>query len=85
MKPLAELYTLADPVFFEDPVYWQEGHAEFAPDVPAGWTRSGADGWVMLTPPGAELPAQGWKIHVSATPESAESTVDIVARYCFTQ
>src|SRR5947208_4221218 len=39
----------------------------------------------MLTPPGAELPAQGWKIHVSATPEFAESTVDIVARYCFTQ
>ncbi|MFJ8913078.1 class III lanthionine synthetase LanKC [Amycolatopsis sp. NPDC102389] len=83
MKPLAELYTLADPVFFEDPVHWQEGREEFAPEVPAGWTRGGADGWVMLTPPGFDLPEQGWKIHVATTPESARSTVDVVARYCF--
>ncbi|WP_051792416.1 class III lanthionine synthetase LanKC [Amycolatopsis jejuensis] len=83
MKPLAELYTLADPVFFEDPVHWREGREEFAPDVPAGWIRGGTDGWVMLTPPGAALPEQGWKIHVSATPESSRAIVDTVAEYCF--
>jgi hypothetical protein len=85
MKPLAELYTLADPVFFEDPIRWQEGRHPFPAglaDLPPGWRRTRSDGWVVQRPSGTDLPDQGWKIHVSATPRSAESVVAVVARYC---
>lgn len=85
MKPLLELYTLADPVFFEDPVRWRAEQTAFAAgrdDLPPGWTRSVTAGWVVLRPPACDMPAQGWKIHVSATPDNAASTIDTVARYC---
>ncbi|CAK7281291.1 class III lanthionine synthetase LanKC [Streptomyces misionensis] len=42
---------------------------------PEGWTRGTGPDWAMLTPPGHRLPAQGWKIHVSATPGNAEDVL----------
>ncbi|MEU7229357.1 class III lanthionine synthetase LanKC [Streptomyces chrestomyceticus] len=50
--------------------------------LPAGWRRSTNDDWVVLTPPGVQLPLQGWKIHVSATPENAEKIIEVVSEYC---
>jgi tRNA A-37 threonylcarbamoyl transferase component Bud32 len=64
--------------------------------VPAGWRRGADDVWVGLTPdsdsptpyggsrPGRdiELPAQGWKIHISATPANAEETIQKVWTVC---
>ncbi|MCR3719515.1 MULTISPECIES: class III lanthionine synthetase LanKC [Prauserella salsuginis group] len=86
MNPLAQLYTLADPVFFEDPARWRPDGAAFplamqAP--PEGWKRGGSDGWVSLRPESVRLPPQGWKIHISATPANAEEAVRVAADYCF--
>ncbi|MGO1056626.1 class III lanthionine synthetase LanKC [Crossiella sp. CA198] len=84
MKPLVELYSLADRVFFEDPVRWQTETAFplTEGELPQGWRRSGRGEWVMLRPPADQLPAQGWKIHVSATPETAAEIVALVSEYC---
>ncbi|EWM11115.1 class III lanthionine synthetase LanKC [Kutzneria sp. 744] len=83
MKPAIELYSLADRVFFEDPMRWHaEQTFELATgDVPAGWRRSGAGPWVMLRPDGLVLPKQGWKIHVSAVPSNALEVLKAVAGY----
>src|SRR5689334_9583644 len=50
--------------------------------VPAGWRRIAAPGWVNLHPPGLRLPAQGWKVHVSATMEHADAVTEKVWTYC---
>jgi hypothetical protein len=42
-------------------------------DALDGWGHNTGPDWVMLTPPEPRLPPQGWKIHVSATPDNAES------------
>ncbi|MET9856675.1 class III lanthionine synthetase LanKC [Streptomyces sp. NPDC006450] len=51
-------------------------------EAPAGWTREPMGEWTVLTPPGLELPGQGWKIHVSATERTAPEVLDIVSAYC---
>jgi serine/threonine protein kinase len=43
------------------------------------------DGWTFLSPADAVLPAQGWKVHVSATSAHTTRTLRDVARYCFEQ
>ncbi|MEV7085979.1 class III lanthionine synthetase LanKC [Streptomyces sp. NPDC093085] len=50
--------------------------------VPAGWQRHRSGDWLALRPLDARLPAQGWKIHVSACLANAESVLDRVADYC---
>lgn len=55
--------------------------------VPDGWATSRSGDWLHLSPGGsvacaAERPAQGWKIHVSATMEDAEKTACDVWDYC---
>ncbi|MFB4424069.1 class III lanthionine synthetase LanKC [Streptomyces sp. QL37] len=50
--------------------------------LPEGWTRGANEDWVIFRPPGAELPEQGWKIHVTATPENAERISRLVRDYC---
>jgi len=83
MKPSIELYSLADRVFFEDPLRWRAEEAfELATgEVPDGWRRGGAGPWVMLRPEGIQLPKQGWKIHVSALPSNALEVLKPVADY----
>ncbi|MCE7081013.1 class III lanthionine synthetase LanKC [Streptomyces sp. ST2-7A] len=50
--------------------------------VPAGWTTGRAGDWLHLHPEGLDLPAQGWKIHVSARPGNAARIADAVHDYC---
>ncbi|OKJ89759.1 hypothetical protein AMK33_36730 [Streptomyces sp. CB02400] len=45
-----------------------------------GWHHRADQMWCYLTPPGAATPPQGWKIHVSATPRSAETVLGAVCR-----
>lgn len=50
--------------------------------LPDGWsTRLDAD-WCYQQPPDLVVPDQGWKIHVSATPGSAERVLKVVWDYC---
>ncbi|TYB45681.1 class IV lanthionine synthetase LanL [Actinomadura chibensis] len=43
---------------------------------PSGWTARRSPMWRHLTRDGGGCPAQGWKLHVSATPASAEEVLD---------
>ncbi|MFV0131346.1 class III lanthionine synthetase LanKC [Streptomyces sp. HMX112] len=58
--------------------------AALAP-VPAGWQRHRSGDWLALRPIDHTLPAQGWKIHVSARLENAERILAKVAEYCLTR
>ncbi|GHH85732.1 serine/threonine protein kinase [Streptomyces sulfonofaciens] len=50
--------------------------------VPPGWQRHTVGDWLALRPAGHRLPAQGWKIHVSACLDNAESVLDRLVAYC---
>jgi tRNA A-37 threonylcarbamoyl transferase component Bud32 len=54
-------------------------------DVPDGWTRQDHGVWRHWSPPGPPGPEQGWKVHVSATPDRLSAVLDAVARACFGQ
>ncbi len=73
----------ADRWFYDAP-YRRAGEnyrAALAP-VPAGWRSHRSGDWLALRPVDAELPSQGWKIHVSATLGNAESLLTTVYEYC---
>ncbi|QNP67126.1 class III lanthionine synthetase LanKC [Streptomyces genisteinicus] len=50
--------------------------------VPEGWTSRRTGDWLALRPKDRPLPAQGWKIHVSATLDNAERVLDAVRDHC---
>ncbi|MFD3519058.1 class III lanthionine synthetase LanKC [Streptomyces sp. NPDC058653] len=50
--------------------------------VPDGWQRHHSGDWLSLRPVEHELPAQGWKIHLSACLDNAESILDRTMAYC---
>jgi len=49
---------------------------------PEGWERSRRGDWLSLVPRGVRVPSQGWKIHVSAGLDNAESILRRVLDYC---
>lgn len=51
-------------------------------ELPAGWLVQTWDGWEGWTPRDWQPRLQGWKIHVSATPESAEKILEITSSIC---
>ena len=78
-------FCLADKVFFDTPARLGDAgsrfeHADRA--APSGWERTEKGLWVVLGRADVELPAQGWKIHVSATPDQAAHVVATVWDYC---
>lgn len=76
----------AEPLFYDHPVR-NGGGTRFAAadrDAPDGWRRHESGSWVMLTPLTARLPAQGWKVHVSAPARQAEEVVELVHGWCLT-
>ncbi|KIH99835.1 serine/threonine protein kinase [Streptomonospora alba] len=50
--------------------------------VPEGWQSHRAGDWLALRPVEPRLPEQGWKIHVSACLDNAESILARVWDYC---
>lgn len=89
-----EVYALADRHFYETPDRLSVGAQGAArayeaarEDVPDGWTAARIGDWLTLTPLGPDGapvpgPAQGWKIHASATLANAERIARIVWDYC---
>ncbi|CAM5334911.1 class III lanthionine synthetase LanKC [Streptomyces avidinii] len=73
----------ADRWFYDAPYRRAEESypAALAP-VPAGWQTHRSGDWLALRPLDARLPSQGWKIHVSACLDNAESVLERVHRYC---
>ncbi|MFG2357085.1 class III lanthionine synthetase LanKC [Streptomyces sp. NPDC048521] len=89
-----EVYALADGHFYDTPDRLSADDGEPAPlfatarrAVPEGWHAIRTGDWLTLTPLGADglplpSPAQGWKIHSSATAANAERIAGIVWDYC---
>lgn len=78
-------FCVADPSFYDSPSRSRGDDVDLPPatrPVPAGWTRSAMDDWLVYRPGGAPLPSQGWKIHASATLDDAERILDIAWDYC---
>ncbi len=50
--------------------------------MPGGWAASELDDWLVHRPIDAKIPAQGWKVHVSACLDNAERVLAAVADYC---
>ncbi|WP_338672460.1 class III lanthionine synthetase LanKC [Streptomyces sp. SCSIO 30461] len=50
--------------------------------APAGWQRHQSGDWLAFRPLDAQLPSQGWKIHVSACLDNAEKVLAQVWDYC---
>ncbi|MEW2623830.1 class III lanthionine synthetase LanKC [Streptomyces sp. NPDC048106] len=89
-----EVYALADGHFYDTPDRLSAAGAA-APSlfatacrtVPDGWRAARSGDWLTLTPLGTDgaplpMPAQGWKIHSSATAANAEEIAGIVWDYC---
>ncbi|HEY8374434.1 MAG TPA: hypothetical protein VIL00_17000 [Pseudonocardiaceae bacterium] len=80
-----EVYCLTDPDFYDTPSQIRSEELDFELarcPVPAGWSRAEAEDWVIYHPDGAELPPQGWKIHVSTCLEEASEVLQKVWDYC---
>ncbi|MGH3788397.1 MAG: class III lanthionine synthetase LanKC [Pseudonocardiaceae bacterium] len=80
-----ELYCLVDPFFYDStsrlgkqPRDFELGHAP----VPEGWAAGELEDWHVQHPIDVALPAQGWKVHVSACLDNAERVLAVVADYC---
>ncbi|MFI5617101.1 class III lanthionine synthetase LanKC [Streptomyces sp. NPDC051567] len=73
----------ADHWFYDAPYRraGQEYAAASAP-VPPGWSSHRSGDWLALSPDDVKLPAQGWKLHVSACLDNAEKVLDRVHAYC---
>ncbi|MGV9938518.1 class III lanthionine synthetase LanKC [Streptomyces sp. NPDC003401] len=83
------VYCDADPYFYDAPYRTaprtgsgRSRYAAASAPVPAGWQRNESGDWLALRPVDADLPDQGWKIHVSACLDNAESVLDRVWRHC---
>lgn len=80
-----EVYCLVDPLFYESPTLQASLDSRFSAaqrPLPAGWTRTELDDWLVYMPDGLELPRQGWKIHASACLDNAEDVVQTTWDYC---
>ncbi|WP_143229727.1 class III lanthionine synthetase LanKC [Actinophytocola xanthii] len=78
-------FCLTDPLFYDSPREIADAAArDYLADltVPAGWTASRKGTWTFLRPPAASLPAQGWKVHASATLDNARDVLREVWDYC---
>ncbi|MDH6214474.1 class III lanthionine synthetase LanKC [Streptomyces pseudovenezuelae] len=83
------VYCDADPYFYDAPHRTvsrtgagRSRYAAASSPVPEGWQRNESGDWLALRPVDSDLPAQGWKIHVSACLDNAESVLDRVWRHC---
>jgi hypothetical protein len=79
------VYCLADPLFYDSPALARRDEVDFElarGPVPEGWRRQVRNDWLVYEPVGVRVPPQGWKIHASATLDSAERILEAVWDYC---
>ncbi|NID16450.1 class III lanthionine synthetase LanKC [Luteibacter yeojuensis] len=76
-------YTAVDKEFFEPYGRREIDTADFVQPVrrivPEKWQLRRSGIWMHCSPPGVELPAQGWKIHVSSVASTARIVLSIAA------
>jgi hypothetical protein len=77
------LYTFADRDYYLPLHRYQDPSPPLRPaGMPAGWRESRLEIWTAWQAPGADVPEQGWKIHVSAVLDRAAPVLDEVAAVC---
>ena len=80
-----EAFCAIDPLFYDSlsssDIDIEEYPAARLP-VPEGWSRQPLDDWLIYAPSDANLPPQGWKIHVSACLDDAERSSSAGRRRC---
>jgi serine/threonine protein kinase len=79
------LHCLADQDFYESLDRRDDTESRFphcSAVLPAGWTRFVEGLWIVHHPPGVHLPEQGWKVHVSAGPDTAGDVLNVVWEFC---
>ncbi|MCC3651642.1 class III lanthionine synthetase LanKC [Streptomyces sp. S07_1.15] len=85
-RPQPEAYCQADPVFYDTGSRHTAHDTSVFPlteaPAPAGWRRGERDVWVVHTPEGHRMPAQGWKIHISGRPDNARRIIETAWDYC---
>lgn len=86
MQAHYEAFCLADPYFYDLPGT-QDGKQPQSfgvtrRAVPTGWQSDRLGLWLAVRPRNANLPAQGWKVHVSACLDNAEEVLSRVWDYC---
>jgi serine/threonine protein kinase len=81
------LYLFASKSFFEPVSRYAPARRDFHDPLmrilPKGWTLQHRNLWWDCSPAEADIPAQGWKIHLSATPAHAPAILMTVARVLF--
>lgn len=85
MDPIYPFFARTDPQFYDRPDTGATRGTLLAPTTEKDWSewaRQSDPEWTHWAPPGAQLPEQGWKIHVSATPQNAQRILDETSRYC---
>ncbi|MDQ7906430.1 class III lanthionine synthetase LanKC [Phytohabitans sp. ZYX-F-186] len=77
-----EAFCMASPLFYDALHSTRKASFRTAERaLPAGWSRHERDDWWIFSS-GRDVPAQGWKIHVSATLGNADWVLDTVWDYC---
>ncbi|OKJ43435.1 hypothetical protein AMK25_17655 [Micromonospora sp. TSRI0369] len=76
---------IADPVHVDSPAHVADTASRFPladQTPPDGWRVAEHGGWIMWHPPHAQLPQQGWKVHVSVNLDDAADALDLVREHC---
>jgi Protein kinase domain len=85
MSERYEAFCMAHPLFYDALHSESTAGKSFATadrPLPDGWRRAEQDDWLVFGPPDLNVPAQGWKIHVSATLANADRVLDTIWDYC---
>jgi hypothetical protein len=80
-----ERYCFTDPFFYDAPYrdnVMEKGFSISHRPLPSGWRSEHLGDWLIIIPPSAAIPSQGWKIHVSACLDNASEIVTRVWEYC---
>lgn len=80
-----EGFCLTDPLFYDSPTVarWDDVDFELADGpVPAGWTRTELEDWLVYAPQATVFRSQGWKIHASSCLDNAGDILAEVWGYC---
>jgi tRNA A-37 threonylcarbamoyl transferase component Bud32 len=79
-------YAMAHDDFYAPLCQVSEAGHRFMPSaVPTDWSASRYDVWTLWRAPGTVTSKQGWKVHVSARLDRADSVLDQVAEACFAE
>lgn len=78
-------FCMADQFFYDALHSERSARSSFSTaerSLPGGWRHREQDDWLVFTTGHEDLPAQGWKIHVSGCLDNAERILDAVWDYC---